>query len=253
MKNFYRRLTLTVSTCGILVGCAGGPQVAQEDANAAKASRSFMEDVVLVPASEKLSENAPCALPPEAQKTDVKPQPGQTTGPSKDWKKLVAHANACVKNRNWRTLETLANAIARTDMDSPWGAYFLALSAEGTGELGRALWMIELAQKKAGGRSALFMYQKGRLFFQMKDTAKAMKEIEKAVALDPGMAEGHLFLGDIHRRDQQAAQAQACYLAAMKADPKNERAIAALQEMNVLPKPQPQATTAQTALPAAKK
>lgn len=249
MRNLYRHLTLTVSMGGLLVGCASGPQVAQDDANAAKASRSFLENLVLVPASEKLSENATCMIPTEAQK----PQPGQAAGPSKDWKKLVAHANACAKDHNWRTLETLANAIARTDIDSPWGAYYLALSAEGTGELGRAMWMIELAQKKAGGRSALFTYQKGRILFLMKDTSKAMAEIEKSVAMDPGLTEGHLFLGDIYRRDQQPDRAQACYLAAMKADPKNERAIAALQEMNVLPKPQPQTTAQTTVQPPAKK
>lgn len=249
MKNLYRHLLMTASASAFLMGCASGPQVAQEDATAAKASKSFLESVVLVPASDKLSESASCTLPSEGQK----PQPGQAAGPSKDWKKLVAHANSCVKERNWRTLETVANAMARLDIDSPWGAYFLALSAEGTGELGRAMWMIDLAQKKAGGRSALFTYQKGRIYFLMKDTGRAMKEVEQAVALDPGLAEGHLFLGDIYRRDQQADRAQACYVAAMKADPKNERAIAALQEMNVLPKPQTQATTAQTTVPSAAK
>lgn len=244
MKYIYLRLVTAFLPAGLLVGCATtGPRLVEEDASAAKASRSYLENVTLVPASEQLSENVSCSVPAEARS----PQPGPGGGPSKDWRKLIARANACVKAKNWRNLETLANAIARTDIDSPWGAYFLSVSAEATGELGRALWMIDLAQKKAGGRSALFAYQKGRVFFLMKNTAKAMAEIEQAVAYDPALAEGHLFLGDIYRRDQQLDRAQACYLAAMKADPKNERAIAALQEMNVLPKAVQ--TTAQTEVP----
>ncbi len=225
------KLVSLASLIAFVGACSSGPKV-KDDAAAIKASQAFLESLVLVPGSEPLTANATCSVPEEAKK----PQPGQALGPSKDWRKLVAHANACTKAKDWRTIEALANAIARMDMDSPWGAYFLSLSAEGGGELGRAMWMIELAQKKTGGRLGLFSYQKGRLLFLMNETSKAMKEVEKALELEPGLAEGHLFLADIYRRDMENELAQKSYAAALKIDPKNERAITALTEMNVMPR-----------------
>jgi hypothetical protein len=245
-KKTMRTLTV-LGLLFLLSACSSGP-TAKDDAAAIKASQAFLESLVLVSGSEPLTANASCSVPDEAKK----PQPGQVVGPSKDWRKLVAHANACARNKDWRTLETLGNAIARVDMESPWGAYFLSLSAEGNGELNRAMWMIELAKKKTGGRMGLFSYQKGRLLFLMNETSKAMQEVEKALLLEPGLAEGHIFLADIYRRDMENELAQKNYLAALKIDPKNERAIAALTEMNVLPRASAVEATTPTATASAK-
>lgn len=238
--NALKLISLACMTAA-LGACTSAPKA--KDDTAAKASKAFMESLVLVPSSDALMTSAACSLPDEAKK----PAPGQSAGPSKDWRKLVAHANACAKIKDWRTLETLANAIARMDIDSPWGAYFLSLSAEGGGELGRAMWMAELAQKKVGGTSGLFAYQKGRILFLMNETGKAMKEVERALALDPQLAEGHVFLGDVYRRDMENDRAQQSYMAALKIDPKNERAIAALTEMNLMPRVPASAQQAPTA------
>jgi tetratricopeptide (TPR) repeat protein len=213
-----------------VVGCATTTQqVVKDDPAAAKASAAFLNSVTLVPASEKLSIKATCSVPNEAQK----PAGALAAGPSKDWRMLVAHANVCVKEKNWKTLETLAYSIARIDVDSPWGAYFLSVSAEGTGDLHRGIWMAGLAQKKAGGRSGLFAYQKGRILFRMKDTANAMKEIEQAVALDPKLTEGYLFLADVYRRDLETDKAAKSYAAALEAEPANYKALTALGEIKL--------------------
>ena len=154
-------------------------------------------------------------------------------GPSKEWKLLVSYANACVKQKNWKTLEQLANSIARIDINSPWGAYFLSVSAEGSGDLLRALWMAELAQKKAGGRSGLYSYQKGRLLFAMKETTKAMLEMQHAVNLDAHLAEGYYFLGQIHDRDLETDLATKNYQAALDAKPTHYGALVAMAELKI--------------------
>jgi tetratricopeptide (TPR) repeat protein len=138
-----------------------------------------------------------------------------------------------VKEKNYKVLETLATAIARIDIDSPWGAYFLSVSAEGSGDFQRALWMADLAQKKAGGISGLFSYQKARVLYGLKETNLAMKEVEHAIALDSKLAEGYFFLAQIHDRDLETDLAVKNYQAALNADPKHYGALIYLAELRL--------------------
>lgn len=229
MNNNARVLTVLAALA--LAGCATSPMrdSGKEDAAAAARSQAYMTSLELVPESTKLIDSKPCVVPSAAEK----PAPGQTAGPSKDWKSLVAHANTCVKEKNWSTLEILANAIARMDIDSPWGAYFMSVSAQGRGDLQRALWMADLAQKKAGGRAGLYSYQKGRIYFEMKEMSRAMREIESAIALDSRLYEGHLFLAQIHHRDLELDQAASSYAKVIEANPKHFAALSGLAEVKI--------------------
>jgi tetratricopeptide (TPR) repeat protein len=214
----------------LAAGCATTPKNAppvKEDAAAAARSQAYMDSLVLIPVTGALSDAKPCVVPSAAEKLGS----GQVSGPSKDWQTLVQHANTCVKAKSWATLESLASAIARMDIDSPWGAYFLSVAAEGRNELQRALWMADLAQKKSGGRSGLLAYQKGRIFFKMKETTRAMKEIERAVAMDATLAEGHFFLGEIHQRDLEFDQAAKSYAKAIAIDPKHFDSLVGMAEV----------------------
>ena len=154
-------------------------------------------------------------------------------GASKDWKDWLSRANACTEQKNWKTLEQVAQAMARVDLDSPWGAYFMSVAAEGRGEWARALWMVELAQKKAGGVNALFAYQKGRVLLGAKETVKAMAELEKATALSPSFSHAHLFLAQVYHRDLEWDKAQKHYEAAVASDDHNVESLMGLAEMRL--------------------
>jgi tetratricopeptide (TPR) repeat protein len=212
----------------ILAGCASTPSGSgvKEDKSAQVRSQAFIEGTSYVLAGES---RATCAIPAGAEKVQIR----KDAGPSKDWKDLVARANGCVADKNWATLDQLAALIARNDLDSPWGAYFYSVAAEANGDFSRAIWMAELAQKKAGGRTGLFFYQRGHVLLSMKETVKAMADFEKGLSLDPSLLDGQLFLGEIYHRDQQLDQAAKYYGGALALDGKNYRALTGLAEVKL--------------------
>jgi len=223
------RLSAFVTFSVLVAACASGPQKKTEtvDAEAEKRSQIYMANLEVEPLGETGS--GTCAVPSWA----LKPAPARGSGPSKEWPRLVAHANACVKAKIWRNVEILGYALGRADIDSPWGAYFLSLAAEASGDRARALWMIDLAQKKAGGRSGLFMYQKGRILFELGETAQAMELVGRAVQLEKRLTEGHLFLARIYHRDLELERAAKHYQAVLGADGKNFVALAGLAEVKL--------------------
>jgi tetratricopeptide (TPR) repeat protein len=116
--------------------------------------------------------------------------PAKTTA----WKTLVAQAGTCVQAGNWKTVETLGAHLSQYHQISPWGPYFLSLAAESRKEFPRALWMIELALKKAPN-SGLLTYQQGRIHWLTLDQGAALKSFTRAAELDKKLAEAHLILG----------------------------------------------------------
>lgn len=166
-----------------------------------------------------------CAPPTASQKAAL-----SSETPSKEWKDLLQKASACVGDKNWKTLTAVAETMARTDINAPWGAYFLSVAAESQGDFHRARWMIDLAEKKAGQANALFLYQRGRIYLDLKDTPHSMTEVKKAVALEPRLTMGHLFLAQIHQRDLEWAEASEHFDAVLKTDDRNLTALAGLAD-----------------------
>lgn len=240
MKASISRSFYFVKVCAgllSLVGCATSNQGIKEDPQAAARSRAYLDNVEWV-VLENYSSKATCSGPADYDKPIVhtgdkslaKTAEGE---PSKDWKSLVEKSNACVRDTNWKSLEALGTALARLDMDSPWGSYFLSLAAEGTGDYQRALWMADLAQKKAGGRSGLFSYQKGRVFFAMNEVSLAMKQVKQALDLDTKLADGHFFLGEIYQRDLEDKQATSELEAALSIAPSHYGALVHLGDLKL--------------------
>ncbi len=174
----------------------------------------------------------------EVIKSDQAPR--ETSCPSQassikglNWKQIVPYANACVAQKNWKNLETVAFAMTRAEMNSPWGLYYLSLSAENLGEPARALWMIDAAIKRSSDRVALFLYQRGHIFATMKQTQKAIEEFEKALAEDTRFLDAHLFIAQTYAADRDFERSLAHFKKALSIEPKSLEAMTGLAECKI--------------------
>lgn len=212
---------LALSACAT-TGGGEKPSQVKVDKEAIERSKSYMDGVEYGPVR---TAGTICAVPAGSDKLL-----SSTTGPSKDWKEWSGRANACAEKKDWRTLEQLGQVMARVDLNSPWGPYYLSVAAEGRGEWARAMWMNDLAQKKAGGVNALFAFQKGRILLNAKETSKAITEFERATSLSPAFGGAHLYLGQIYHRDLEWDLAAKHYAAALGIESGNIDAMAGLAE-----------------------
>ena len=220
MKNFKQTRTAAMLMGLLLAGCATtGPMKASAPASplsvtvtkeAAARSQAYMDGADYVQVAD-----VPSLMPATCQ----------AVASLDTWKTKLSRAGACVSQKNWKFLREVAESLANSDMDSPWGAYFLSVAADETGDSGRAMWMIELAQKKVGGKSGLFSYQKARVLLKMKEVNESIAEMQRALVLEPRLVDGHLFLADIYSRDLDMEHAQKYYQSALAIDPKNTRAL----------------------------
>lgn len=144
-------------------------------------------------------------------------------------KELVSIANSCVRSEEWARLEEIGFTINKTDPFQPWGSYFLSLAAEAQGDLAKAKWMVELGLKKNSSYGILY-YQKGRLLWIDKMYSQGIQMVRKAIEMDPGLMEGHLFLGQVYFRDQEFEKASEHYYAVLKANPSHFLALSGLAE-----------------------
>lgn len=224
MKNLVLvsvSLSSKLLTCGsvlMLVGCASGPSVktAATEMKATEAQKVYLEGMTV------LSENK--------LTLDKCTDPSMTK--EKSWKVIVRNANACVKAQNWRGVEQHAQELARVEINSPWSAYFYSLAAERTGDLPRAVWMIDLAMKKSPG-AGLFHYQKGRVFWQLKTYKDAVAEMTKAVSADSSLIDAHLFLAQAYHRDLNLDRAVTHYEAVLNSDSKQFMSLQGLADVRL--------------------
>jgi len=220
MKNGVSLVALSL----LLAACASAPkeQTKNTDKAAAERSKIYLESIEV---SDAADSSAVCAVPAGLEKAF---SPAQ--GASAQWKDLMARASKCAVEKGWKSLDTIAQTMSRLDINSPWGPYFMSVVATERGDWARALWMIDLAEKKAGVKVGLFAYQRGRIHLTQKETSKAMTEFEKAVSLDPRLIDGAMFLGDIHYRDHEWKEAAQSYAMVLQRKPSNYRALIGLAE-----------------------
>ncbi len=142
-------------------------------------------------------------------------------GNNKEWKPIVRAANTCFAAQKWRQADELAGILSKDFYYSPWGPYYYSLLAEQSGEMERALWMIDLAQKKTQSQVALFHFQKGRILLRMGERASGYQWIEQAIKMDPSLSEAVLFLAHSHYQDmnlESAGRYYQAYLSKNKGD-----------------------------------
>jgi tetratricopeptide (TPR) repeat protein len=119
----------------------------------------------------------------------------------------MSQANACVRASDWTATEQWGEMMARQEPRSPWGAFYLSVAAEGRREWPRALWMVELALKKAP-RSGILLMQKAAVLRATGDRLGAQKAYELAVQNDARLGEAHLALAQIYFDDRDFKRAE---------------------------------------------
>lgn len=148
------------------------------------------------------------------------------------WRALLASANACVQTGNWKMLELVGTEMAQIQHLSPWGPYYLSLAAESRKEYPRALWMAELALKKAPA-SGLLVFQQGRIHWLMRDQTTALKSFQRATELEPRLSDAHLVLGQMALVNGDLNEAGKRFQAAIAAESNYVPALLGLGEVRL--------------------
>lgn len=111
-----------------------------------------------------------------------------------EWRKLIPLANACAKSGDWRRVDDIGQHLSVQAHSTPWGPYYLSLSASARKDYPRAVWLLQLAQKKAP-KEGLLHYQLGRIYWEMEDEVGALKEFTLASDLNSDLTEAHWVVG----------------------------------------------------------
>ncbi len=119
----------------------------------------------------------------------------------KDWKTLLEAVNSCAEQNQWLSVETIGYELLKTNVNSPWGAFYLSLAAEYNKDLPRSLWMVDLAIKKASSQMAILQFQRGRILWLLDQKSQAIKEFTQTVKLDKNIYDANLFLAEISYHD----------------------------------------------------
>ncbi len=146
--------------------------------------------------------------------------------------RLVKTVNACVRAKAWNKVDKIGQVLARNNPESPLGAYYLGLVADHQNDLGRALWMVDLALKKAPS-VGLFHYEKGRLLYKQKKYHASVDEFQSALNLDSRLYPAHGFLGAMYLREERVGAATEQFQELRKAQPNSAIAIAGLKKCGV--------------------
>jgi tetratricopeptide (TPR) repeat protein len=210
MKLHLKSIVICLTMVVMMAGCASSRKTTPISDSAA--AQAFLSDVQ---AKSARLESATVRCP-----SSNKAWQGQS------WKKLMSYANACTLAHNDAMVESIGNEMATSDPLSPWGPYYLSLAAQSKNDLPRALWMADLATKKAS-KSSILIYQKARVLFAMDDTSNAVESFRRVLQIDPNFVEANLALGHILYREQYLAEALPYFEKALQFDQNNFQALVA--------------------------
>lgn len=150
----------------------------------------------------------------------------------KNWRSIMAKANGCINKSQWSMVELAGERLSQVEPDAPWGAYYLSVAAENRGHIERALWMIDLALKKATNVGVL-RYQRGRILWKQEFFKEAIAEMQKAIDLDKNIKDAHLFLGQVYLRELDFKKAQMHFEAVLLLEARNQQALFGLANCHI--------------------
>lgn len=149
----------------------------------------------------------------------------------KNWRDLLEAGFSCIQLKNWESLSAIAGKLSHNHLKAPWGPYYRSIVAENQGDLARAIWMADLALKKAP-ENAMILFQKARILWLTKEESQAYEMMEKVVELDSKNYDAILFLGNIHYRDRDFLEALIYYDKVLKYNYRDGKYRAAMGESN---------------------
>lgn len=217
-----RNIILYAAVTLIAVGCASSETKktdAQTKATDMKLGAEFTAPVA--PQSIRTADNKRADCPRNIQ--SIK---------GKNWRQQVTAGSGCVHAGQWKMVELIGDEMSQSQHLVPWGPYFLSLAAEQRKEFPRALWMIELALKKAPA-SGLLTYQQGRIYWQTKDQNAALKSFQRATELDKRIADAQLILGQTALINGQVDEAIKRFDLCLEAESRAVPALLGLAEAKI--------------------
>lgn len=219
-----RNRILTIFTLVAFSGCATG---ALEKSGVVKPTEAQVAPVV--PSYEAKVSSIPLeqvrAVPAApANKWETLPLP-----------KVMEMANAAMKSKDYLQVEKIGDFLARASYLTPWGPYYLAMAAESRHDYPRAVWMLELALKKAP-KEGLFHYELGRIHWELKADSEAIKHLKLASELNPTLTGAHWVLGQMAMQRQDYSEASKLLEKALVSDSGHGPSLLAMAQLKMLQK-----------------
>jgi tetratricopeptide (TPR) repeat protein len=213
-----KKLLFFLISAVVLNGCATSPASKNEPAAAAKVEPTYFEKI----SGQNVQDLRPAATCPRSDKEFA----------TSTWRQMSAMAAACVKAGDWNRVDQLGNAIAIKGSKAPWGAYYMGMAADAKKNYPRAIWMMELALKKAPGEGILH-YELGRIRWQMGDDILALKEMKQASDLNPSLTEAHWITGMVALNTDKLGDAETAFQKALATDRNHFPSVMALAEVKM--------------------
>lgn len=202
----------------MMAACSSAPvATTARKVNAAEVQRKYASQIDSSFAGEKKYENCPAQKQVDADK---------------NWKSLMEKANGCINKGQWSMVEAIGERISQVEPDAPWGAYYLSVASENKSHTERAMWMIDLALKKASDVGIL-RYQKGRILWKQQFYKEAIAEMEKSLSLDKNIKDAHLFLGQVYLRELDFKKAQNHFEQVLVRESRNHQALFGLSSCHI--------------------
>lgn len=139
---------------------------------------------------------------------------------SLEWKKVMPLANACIRAKDWQRVEKMGDWLAKQAPLTPWGPFYLGIAAESRKDYPRAIWMLELALKKAP-KEGIFQYELGRIHWDLKNDRAAVAAMKAASDLSPGLVDAHAVVGQLALQRQDYAEGERYFQKALAANAKH--------------------------------
>lgn len=146
-----------------------------------------------------------------------------------DWGKMLRIGFACVNKGDWKKVEEIGEVFSVRHIDAPWGAYFLSLASEKSGDMPRAFWMIGLADRKTPD-NAIIEFQKARLLWLQDQKDASFQAAKKALQLEPKLTEAALLMAQVYFSDYDFDSAQKYYRLVLNANEENFQAVLGMAE-----------------------
>lgn len=222
-----------LSLC-LLAGCATSPRgqdASMNSAENAKRARPYLEGSHAALATEN---TATCRWLGDVPTSASSKAPPSTPKGVVSWKDWVLAGGACVREERWSDVLRIGEWLSQNEMEAPWGPYFLGLHAQAQGELLRAHWLLDLAERKAGGELSIVQYERARQSLLNGETREAVSHMKTAVAKDAELAPAHLWLAQVHEREQLWEEAATHYAKYLSLRPKSAPAHFAFAEVQLI-------------------